>query len=240
MQNMPSVVTLDLLEFPIERDEVDGYTVLKLPSKVRAEFDGGANLVRINSAKLANTIPDFGGKTTGENHSLCFHQDHVNPQDPRRFLMLTKRGGRVRGSSTLAVMPSVAKRVLTIEEKHFKDPERRFLMGHERAYDRRFLISEDEYNQCFDVEDGYENAVDAFMVRHKHVRDELCVRLGILGYLIRGPYADQLVEETVRRIGAEYFREPWKDNGILIIDNRAVFHARKGGNVPPLQRNYCI
>jgi len=27
---------------------------------------------------------------------------------------------------------------------------------------------------------------------------------------------------------------------MLIIDNPAVFHARLGGNVPPLQRNFCV
>jgi len=109
MRDLPRVTTLDLPAFPIERDEVGGYAVLRLPEPVRAAFDAGANIVRINSAELAETIPNFGGKTSGEDHSLCFHQDHLNPaDDPRRFLMLTKHHERVRGSSTLAVMPSVA------------------------------------------------------------------------------------------------------------------------------------
>lgn len=241
MRDLPRVTTLDLSEFPIERDEVDGYTVLRLPEQVRAVFDGGANLVRINSADLAETIPSFGGKTSGEDHSLCFHQDHVNPDDdPRRFLMLTKHNERTRGSSTLAVTPGVAKRILAIEERHFKDPALRTLIGRERRYDPRFLIREEAYDRCFNAEDGYEETVAEFIARHAHPPSDLCVRLGILGYLIRGAYADRLVGETVQSIEGEFFAEDWTESGMLIIDNPAVFHARLGGNVPPLQRNFCV
>jgi hypothetical protein len=241
MRDLPRVTTLDLPAFPIERDEVGGYAVLRLPEPVRAAFDAGANIVRINSAELAETIPNFGGKTSGEDHSLCFHQDHLNPaDDPRRFLMLTKHHERVRGSSTLAVMPSVAKRILAIEERHFKDARLRALTGRERRYDPRFLISEAEYDRCFDSEDGYEDAVAAFAARHKQPADDLSVRLGILGYLIRGAYADRLVRETVQSVADEVFAETWTESGMLIIDNPAVFHARLGGNVPPLQRNFCV
>ncbi|MBV9046475.1 MAG: hypothetical protein JO294_15240, partial [Alphaproteobacteria bacterium] len=188
-----------------------------------------------------DTILNFGGKTSGENHSLCFHQDHVNPHDDaRRFLMLTKHRGEARGSSTLAVLPSVAQRVLAIEEEHIRDPAQRAQMGRERQYDPRFLISEEEYDRCFDSAEGYEEAVAAFVSRHPHPPDDLSVRLGILGYLIRGAYADGLLSEIVRGIDGDVFAEQWADAGILIIDNPAVFHARLGGNVPPLQRNFCI
>jgi len=241
VRDLPRVATLDLSAFPIERDEVDGYAVLRLPEPVRAAFDGGANLVRIHSAALAETIPDFGGKTSGEDHSLCFHQDHVNPhEDPRRFLMLTKHGVGVRGSSTLAIMPSVAQRVLAIEERHFRDPALRKRIGRERKYDPRFLISEQEYDRCFDTGGGYEDTVAAYVARHEHPPDDLSVRLGILGYLIRGAYADRLVGETLQGIAGAYFAEAWTEGGMLIIDNPAVFHARLGGNVPPLQRNFCV
>jgi len=240
MHDLPLVKNLALSEFPIERDEVDGYAVLRLPQEVRAVFERGANLVRINSGDLAETIPDFGGKTTGEGHSLCFHQDHVNPDDPRRFLMLTRHNDRKRGSLTLAIMPSVAKDILAIEERRFKDPALRALIGRERQYDPRFLISEEEYDRCFDVDHGYEDTVAGFVARHEHQCDDLSVRLGILGYLIRGAYADRLVSETVRSIEGKFFAEEWTEAGMLIIDNPAVFHARLGGNVPALQRNFCI
>lgn len=242
MRDLPRVTTLDLSEFPIERDEAAGYAVLRLPEQVRAAFDNGANIVRINSADLAETIPNFGGKSSGESHSLCFHQDHVNPDDdPRRFLMLTKHSERSRGgSSTLAVMPSVAERILAIEEQHFKDTARRTLIGRERKYDPRFLISEEEYDRCFDAENGYEETVAAFIANHEHPPDDLCVRLGILGYLIRGAYADRLVGETLQSIEGQFFAEEWTESGMLIIDNPAVYHARLGGNVPPLQRNFCV
>ena len=241
MRDLPHVATLSLHAFPIERGEVDGYAVLRLPEQIRTAFEGGANLVRINSAELADTIPNFGGKTTGENHSLCFHQDHVDPNDdPRRFLMLTKHREHTRGSSTLAAMPSVAKQILALEERRFKDPALRTLIGRERNYDPRFLISEEAYDRCFDAENGYEDTVAEFIVRHAHRSDDLCVRLGILGYLIRGAYADRLVRETLESIEGRFFAEDWKEAGMLIIDNPAVFHARLGGNVPPLQRNFCI
>lgn len=241
MRNLPRVATLSLPEFPIEEGTAEGYTVLRLPDAVRVAFDDGANLVRIHSADLPDTIPNFGGKTSGENHSLCFHQDHVNPHDDaRRFLMLTKHRGEARGSSTLAVLPSVAQRVLAIEEEHIRDPAQRAQMGRERQYDPRFLISEEEYDRCFDSAEGYEEAVAAFVSRHPHPPDDLSVRLGILGYLIRGAYADGLLSEIVRGIDGDVFAEQWADAGILIIDNPAVFHARLGGNVPPLQRNFCI
>lgn len=241
MSDLPNVKTLCLSKFPIERDEVDGYAVLRLPEPVRAAFKGGANLVRIHSAELAKTIPDFGGKTTGEHHSLCFHQDHVIPdEDPRRFLMLTRHDDRIRGSSTLALMPGVAESVLAIEERRFKDPALRARIGRERSYDPRFLISEAEYDRCFDADDGYESTVAAFAARHKNHAGQLSVRLGILDYLIRGAYADLLMQETLQSIAGKLFAEEWTEPGMLIIDNPAVFHARLGGNVPALQRNFCI
>jgi len=239
MQAVPNVVTLDLSEFPIERDEVDGYTVLKLPQNLRDVFDqGGAHLVWIPSAELARNIPDFGGKTSGEQHSLCFHQDHINPEDPRQFLMLTKHGQSARGSSTLVILPEIAERVLAVEEKHFNDAPSRTRMGRERSYDSRFLISEEEYDRCFD-EDGYEKVVTDLMAR-RGVRDELCVRLGILGYLVRGPYADHLMEKTMEVIGDELFSTSWEEEGVLILHNPRLFHGRVGGNTTPLQRNFCI
>ena len=146
----------------------------------------------------------------------------------------------MRGSSTLAVLPNVANRILSIEERHFKDPVLRELIGRERAYDSRFLISEGEYDRCFDTNGGYEETVAAYIARHKHPPDDLCVRLGILGYLIRGPYADRLVGETLQSINGKFFAEEWTEAGMLIIDNPAVFHARLGGNMPPLQRNFCV
>ena len=241
MRDLPRVATLVLPEFPITRADVDGYAVLRLPEQVREVFEDGANLVRVHSAELAETIPNFGGKTTGEEYSLCFHQDHLNPHDdPRRYLMLTKHSGEARGSSTLAILQSAAQDVLAIEERHFKDPALRAFMGHQRRYDTRFLISEEEYDRCFDTENGYEETVAAYVARHRHPPDDLCVRLGILGYLIRGSYANQLVGETLEGIDGRFFAEEWMEAGMLIIDNPAVFHARLGGNQPPLQRNFCI
>lgn len=237
MQDTPRVALLELSEFPIRERKVGTYNVLWLPAPIRAAFDRGADLVRVTSVHV---ITDFGGKTTGEQHSLLFHQDHMNPRDRRRFLMLTRRGGSVRGGRTLAITPRTAKRVLAIEERRFADPVLRMRLGNERAYDRRFRISEQEYHRCFDTAAGYEHAVSAYLKRHPQVRDELCVRLGILGYLIRGPYADLLMQDLLNHLGDEYFAESWTEPGTLIIDNRAVYHARWGGNQPSLQRNFCI
>ena len=248
--DLPKAVTLKTCDFPIVKGNIAGYNVIKLPQVVRRIFDKeGASVVRISSRRVANSLPDFGGKVSGR-FSLLPHQDHLDPaknklepgkgRDARRFLILSKRTDGARGSSTLVITPRVATVMLPFEEVWIKDDARRRVIGKERNYDSRFLFTEEQYDRCFDEKGGYERVVAEVVGHGATKRRELAVRLGILGYLMRGSHADIVMEEVVRARRGKYFEERWEKGGVVIIDNRAVFHARLGGNTPPLQRNFGV
>lgn len=239
--DLPKLVSFETCEFPVVEDVVGGYKVLQLPQSLRRVFDEeDASVVRINSTEVANAIPDFGGRSSGDNFSLLPHQDHLDPTgDRRRFLMLSKRWDGARGSKTLIMMPSVADRVLPHVESWIKDAARRKRIGAERSYDVRFLITREQYDSCFDDENGYEAAVSALAGNEPGTEVRRAVRLGILGYLMRGATADEVMREVVSTCNGMILEERWDRGGVVIIDNRRVFHARLGGNTPPLQRNFC-
>ncbi len=113
-------------------------------------------------------------------------------------------------------------------------------MGKERCYDPRFLITEPQYHRCFDEDEGYERVVGEVLRKNGRILQELSVRLGILGYLVRGAYADTIMRTLLACIEGQYFEERWEQGGVLIFDNARVFHARYGGNITPLKRNFCI
>ncbi len=240
--DLPKAVTLPTCNFPIVEGNVDGYKVLTLPQELRKIFDEeDASVVRINSLTIAHAIPDYGGRGSGEHFSLLPHQDHSDPyNDPRRFLMLSKLTDGARGSSTLIMTPDVAATLLPLEEVWIKDDGRREMIGKERSYDPRFHITQEQYDCCFDEKGGYERVI-ASVAGHSRSRERvLTVRLGILGFLIRGSCADEVMRELVEKCQDQFLEERWDYGGIVIMDNRRVFHARLGGNSPPLQRNFCI
>lgn len=236
------VITLDTCDFPIAKGDVAGYTVLHLPEHLRKLFDErGADVVRINSLKVARTIPDFGGKGSGEDYSLLPHQDHLDPHgDARRFLMLTKLSEGARGSSTLMMKPQTAASMIPLEEVWLRDDARRAIIARERKYDVRFRITEEQYHRCFDEKGGYEHVVTTVTGKNATHKRALAVRLGILNYLIRGPHTDEVMRDIVKKFEGAFIEERWDQGGIVILDNPKIFHARFGGNTPPLQRNFCI
>ncbi len=237
---LPKCITLESCDFPIVSGDINGYKVLELPLELRCLFEDGADVVRINSLDVAGSIPNYGGKASGENHSLLPHQDHLDPtSDARRYLMLSKRTDGSRGSSTLVMSKSSAESMLPLIEAWIRDGERRALIGVERSYDRRFLISEAQYNGCFDDDDGYERVIRDSIGSSVSSKREVALRLGIMGYLIRGSRADIVMREVYETCHGAFIEEKWESGGIVILDNPGVFHARIGGNFPPLQRNFC-
>ncbi len=242
VRTLPKLVTLASCDFPIVESELNGFKVLTLPDRLRGLFmEEGAHVVRINSIALAQSLPDYGGKASGEHYSLLPHQDHLdNVQDRRRYLVLSKTTDGARDASTIIMRPDTAREVLSLEERFFKNKRRRAVLGRERCYDPRFLISEEQYHSCFDTDDGYEQVVCDVQAAHGAFSQELAVRLGLLGYLVRGPSADQVLRLLMRHHTAQFLMEPWETGGVVIIDNPNVFHARFGGNYPPLKRNFCI
>ena len=235
----PKMITIDSCDFPIVETEREDYKVLMLPSDVRTLFDEeGAHVVRINSLEIAKRIPDYGGKTSG-NYSLLPHQDHLGKDMKARFLALSNLSEGPRESVTVVTLPNTAARILAIEEAYFSDPERRSAIGKNREYDPRFCITEAQYDRCFDHEDGYEEAVAVVAGKRPSAALELAARLGIYGYLMRGPaHADELMQRIVARTKNSLLIEEWNEPGVVIIDNDRVFHARFGGNTPPLKRNF--
>jgi hypothetical protein len=237
--DLPKAVELKTCEFPIVEGNVNGYQTIELPQGLRKIFDQQhAHVVRVSSIGLAKTIPDYGGKASGDNYSLLPHQDHLNPAgDRRRFLMLSKLTDGARGSTTLIIMPGVAAAMLSDVEAWVKNDSRRAQIGAERNYDKRFRITEQQYNDCFDDKNGYERAVAAVMERGRG--QEFSARLGIMGYLVRGLNADKVMGEITDKFRGKFYQEKWESGGMVIIDNSRVFHARLGGNKPALKRNFC-
>ncbi len=234
----PQMVTLGDCDFPFIEGDVDGYKTLRLPHRIRRHFEEGAHVVRINSIELADAIPDFEGRTSGK-HSLLPHRDHFgNTKDRRRYLMLSKATHGARGATTLVMLPNVAPEMLRIEEAFFTT-DYRDAAGAERSYDERFSISKRQYDQCFDEERGYEEVVAQMLRPGASMEERISLRLNILDYLIRGPLADMVLREMRKQLTHFFLEEHWERGGVLIIDNACTFHARAGGNDPPLQRNFC-
>lgn len=247
----PKVVELtdfDVGDFPIVEGVVtdehgEPYNTIELPEKLRKLFDEqGAAIVRVNSAELAAKLPDYGGRASGD-YSLLPHQDHVDPEhDRRRFLMLSKLDEGTRGSATIAMTPEAARALLSVTEAYFR--QHRLEIAAERHYDQRFIISEAQYNQCLDSDEGLDEVVREIVGDDASPLRVLRVRSGILGFLVRGSYADDLVqdelfERLVTDMPGQMAIENWEQPGVLIIDNAVVFHMRCGGNNPPLKRNFA-
>ena len=246
VEGLPKILTLEECEFPIVPSKVvtdrgSEYDVLVAPQRVRGLFDDeGAQIVRVNSLRLAAAIPDFKGKGSGS-HSLLVHQDHEHPaRDPRRFLMLSKTTSGPRGSSTIFMGRNAAEDALAVEEDMFADEMIRAYAGSEREYDARFTISREQYDRCFDDPIGYECLIDELVAGCDSRDRRLAIRLSVLGFLIRGEVADLILPEVLKACAGRFVEEAWEKAGVAIIDNSAVFHARLGGNDPPLQRNFCI
>ncbi len=239
MNVMPKILTVGEIDFPISDVDLPGYgTGIRLPNHVRTMFEKGAHVVRIRSLTTARKIPDRGGRTGGT-RSLLIHKDHLatskeGQEKPARFIMLSKSTEGERRSSTVFMLAYAAKKVLAIEEEYFNDGRRRRSAARERAYDERFRITEEQYHRCFSGD--YEQIV-AEVVAQGYT-DELAVRLGILGYLMRGTHADKLMEQSLERIRGLYLELRVETGDIVIIDNEAGFHGRRGIN-DPLQRNFC-
>lgn len=239
--DLPKVVTLETCEFPIIEGDVAGYKVLSLPQELRTHFTRGAHVIRVNSREVAKAIPDFGGKGSGENHSLLPHQDHLVPTgDKRQYLMLTKHTDTLRGASTIMWMPHIAETLIPLEEEWIQDKARRRVLANERRYDPRFKITERQYDRCFDTPHGYEQVIAEVAGRQPSKERMRAVRLGILGYLMRGPSADEVMAHILQTCQGMYYEETWEAGGVVIINNPTVFHGRRGANIPALQRNFCV
>lgn len=237
----PKVTTVSNCDFPIVEGIARGFKVLKIPQDIRDLFDrDGFEVVRIESADVAKSIPNFGGKTSGE-YSLLPHQDHFDPGgDERRFLMLTQTASSNREALTVCMAPLTAAHALEMEEAWIQRGTNLLRARGEEAYDPRFAITLRQYERCFEGSRGYEEVLSEVLGNERGQRRELCVRLGIIGFMLRGTCADEVMEDVIERLAPACHFETWEKPGVLIIDNRAVFHGRYGGNDPPLQRNYGI
>lgn len=235
---IPKMVTLPDCDFPLIEGSVNGYKTLHLPEELRRYFIEGAHAVRILSLRLAATIPDFEGRTSGK-FSLLPHRDHFGDTGaPHRYLTLTKHSPGKRGATTLAFLDEAAPHVLRVEESFFNVPGFRVAAGAERSYDARFKISELQYDRCFDTEHGYEEVVAEMLLPGATPAQHISTRLNVLDYLIRGPLADTVMRDIRKECGSMLLSESWEEGGLLILDNARVFHARDGGS-DPLQRNFC-
>ncbi|PIT93414.1 MAG: hypothetical protein COU06_00030 [Candidatus Harrisonbacteria bacterium CG10_big_fil_rev_8_21_14_0_10_38_8] len=231
----PKVLTLDKFdfEFPIKEGRVGKYRVVKAPRELVDLFESsGAGAVRVNSVDFGRNLPDFGGNTT-KGASLLPHQDH-SPYDPRRFLALSKGSSEMRGASTYILRPEVASKVIPDIIQRFESDLEAFRRYFE--YDPASHVTKDELLNCF-IPGGLKNLVDQKVGSNPDSKISLYAYCGLMGYLIRGELADQIVEEILQTHGASIFSEEWKTEGTLIIDNSTVFHGRRGQNIP-LKRNW--
>lgn len=251
---LPEVVVIDdfsLDRFPMIRKETaTGYKVLELPAELQALFDRGVAAIVINSLALAESFPDEGGRASGKD-SLPPHQD-IQDDDPNMtldFLVLSKRSEAERGSSTLIMSADVATELQTLSEHFFKDPEMRAILKQEGSYDARFAISEEQYWRCFDSESGFDEVAAEFAGADADDAQRLRARTSLVSYLVRGQHANALMAQLRAVAGNRIVVEDWKttpESGggkVVIINNRmrtGFFHARDGGNEPPLFRNFCV
>jgi hypothetical protein len=236
---LPKVEEIEDCEFPIVQQTLEsGYKVIQLPQNVRAIFDSGTHVLRINSLSIAQSLPDFGGESSNTAaYSLLPHKD-VPPGDPRRFTILSKLTDGHRDGSTLTMLPEAVATALPSIEEYFA--EHRIALGGERTYDERFRLSKEEYDRCFDSPSGLKEAMREMLAGETSAEAQLFARSSLFGYLIRGPHADVVLNELLVNMGGQYISEDWERSGVSIIDNAQVFHARLGGNNPPLKRNLAI
>ena len=236
---IPNVKKLTSCQFPLVERSVGGRTVLMFPPELRRLFTkSGAHVVRIPSLSLARLLPNFGSEASGESSFLPHKDNFGDDEDPKRYLVLSKKTPGARGSQTLACMPEVAALMLPTEETYFH--ANRTLLATERGYNAKFHISEEQYHHCFDDPRGYEAVIAQVLVEVQDQIPELTIRLNILNYLMRGPSVEPLMQELMQTYRSLCVEESWENGGVLIIDNAAVFHLRVGGNFPPLERNFCI
>jgi hypothetical protein len=232
----PRIKVIEECDFPIIEKEVNGYKVVVLPPTLQHYFDvEGYDALRINSVKVVEKLPHYGGKTMAK-QSLLPHQDHL-PTDPRRFLALSKNNGEDRGSSTYIAHPETIRRTLPKFLNYFN--EHRDTLKKIFVYDKSSKVSEEELMGCFEP-----GGLDALMEKLTDGNTDPTLRLfgtiGILGYLIQGEHADNLVKEFLEENKDEVAAEDWTKNGTFIIDNSKVFHGRFGSNNNALQRNWMV
>lgn len=231
----PKIKELESCDFTITESDVEGYSVLVLPEVLQQYFDEGYDAVRIYSTEIAALLPALGGKTAAK-HSLAPHQDHP-PTDRKRFLALSRTEDAPRGSSTYFTYPETVASVLpdirSFFEKHRNELKELF------QYDPASQVSEEELLSCFE-DGGIDKLVENKVGPNASDENKLFAYCGILGYLIQGDYADQIVADFLAKKQGEVIEETWERGGVLIIDNSKVFHGRFGGNENPIQRNWFV
>lgn len=236
----PRAVTLKCCDFPVVPVETNDRTALMLPPEIRRLMDTGITIVRINSKELAERLPNYGSEASGR-YSLSPHKDNFgNDADPKRYLMLSKTTPEARGASTLIWSADVALKMLPAIEAYFYVQRPYLWANGEYEYNPKFRISEAQYIHCLKDANGYDEVINALVACYQESISETTLRLNVLNYLMRGPGIEPLMAELVERFGNLCVVEPWEKEGVVIIDNTAVFHARIGGNDPPLPRNFCV
>lgn len=229
------VKVIEDCDFPIEEVEVDGLKTLKIPLEILRYFDEeGYGAVRINSAKLAARLPNYGG-STAPGRSQTPHQDHL-PADRRRFLAFCKSDEVPRGSSTYVMNPELGRRILPMLLEQF-EAHREWLRDN-FIYQPPYLATQEELYRCFEP-GGIHRVVQARIGAGAPGDVRLFAYLGLITYLIQGELGDHLVEGILEKHEESVFVEDWSTPGILIVDNRRMLHGRAGPNVP-IQRNWMV
>ena len=241
-EHLTKVVTLALTpgDFPIVEREVTGYGMaLRAPPALTAAFAQGAHAVILDSPQIAASIPDYGGTVSG-GWSLPFHRDDTKG-GRLRYLGLSRLDPGTRTSSTVLALPETAFELLSDEEHFFR--WHREKLREERNYDPRFAknevsLTEDEYDHCFEP-GGYDDILVDRIGTETDRMPLVTKALNLLGYLIRGPLADRLMDELAERYKHSFTYLKLSEGQVGIFDNEAVFHGRIGlGDA--MKRNFFV
>lgn len=237
--DIPNMVTIEGCDFPIEIIEFrPNYKVLRLANWFRTHLElPDSNVIWCEDPELLAALPDLGGEASGLN-SLLPHQDHPNAAtDPRFCLILVQRKEGERGAETLLMSLDVTKRILPITEAFFA--ANREQLASESLYDKRFSITQDEYEWCF-TPNGFDEIVEVMAQRNEDLRERFLTRTDLYNFLIRGPSANELMAQLRHAMNGEYLAIDWKKPGALFINNRKLVHARDGLNTNPAGRLYAV
>lgn len=233
---LPQVVTLESCGPSRAAGKLNGYKVVSVANDLRIAFAQGADVVRVQYP--LERLPDYGGRSSGK-QAILPHVDHFgDPDDPREVLFLSKLAECAEaGSPTVIADRAAAPLFLAVEEEWFLG--NRDLFGNERNYDLRFKILKGEYDRCFDEASGYEQVVQDVLSRNPGF-DPTITRLNILGYLMRGPSADDVMRDVMERCKGTYVEESWEDVELIALRNSLLLHGRKYGPRTPRQRNFGV
>ena len=233
---LPKVDTIDTCGPFLPHGEINGYKVVKAADDFRERFLRGADVVRVR--RLTHRPPDYQGRNSGK-RAILKHADHFgDPNDPRWMLVLSKlQGQEANGSPTLIATRDAAPFFLDIEKGWFLF--KRTTFGAERNYDKRFRISREEYNLCFDDPRGYARIVNTLLCRYPRF-DRTITELNVLGYLMRGPHADDVMRDVMERCAGMYIEETWDDIELIGLNNSTLVHGRKWGIATRRQRNFGV